>query len=374
MKKPAFHNTISFRLTMWYTILIFILGIMLIVSINLAMRQARNEAPRWIMGSGNRSQAEIVEIVTDRYMSYLRLYSLVSFGGVVVIGGAGAYILSRRAFQTVDNVTLLAERISTTNLRERINYQGPDDEMKRLADTFDGMLTRLENAFESQKQFIQDASHELRTPIAIARTNIDVLEMDKKPTARDYKKLVEILKMSIERMNRLNDKLLVLSKENPDTAEWAEVNIALLVEDMITEFSANARSSQLNLRLAKTQGGLSVRGDAFSLKQVISNLIENAIRYNQPGGSIDVSAVRQGGKVIIKVKDSGIGISREDQRNIFDRFYRVDKSRSREQGGSGLGLAMVKKIVENHGGRITVESILGEGSIFSIELPAAGGN
>ena len=371
MKKPAFHNTISFRLTMWYTILIFILGVMLIVSINLAMRQARNEAPRWVAG-GKHSQAEIVEIITDRYMDYLRLYSLISFGGVVVIGGAGAYILSRRALQTVDRVTLLAERISTTNLKERINYQGPDDEMKRLADTFDGMLTRLENAFESQKQFIQDASHELRTPIAIARTNIDVLEMDKKPTARDYKRLLDVLKLSIERMIKLNDKLLVLSKENPDTTEWTEVNIAPLVEDMITEFKINAKNSQLDLRLAKMQPDLTVRGDAFSLKQVISNLVENAIRYNRSGGSIDISATMESGKVIIQVRDSGIGISKEDQRRIFDRFYRVDKSRSREQGGSGLGLAMVKKIVENHGGRITLESAPGKGSNFSIVLPSVG--
>jgi signal transduction histidine kinase len=370
MKASAFYNTIGFKLAMWYTALLVLFGVMMIASVNLAMWQARRDIPRWC--AGNMAPLEVARIAADRYAHYLRVYSLLSFGGLVVIGGAGGYILSRRMLKPVDQVTKIAQSISTTNLKERINYQGPDDEMKRLADTFDDMLGRLENAFESQKQFIQDASHELRTPIAIAQTNIDVLEMEEKPTIKDYQNLVGVLKLSIERLSRLSDELLLLSRERHEPIKLSTVNIASLLDEVVTEFSANARANKVNLQLAPVTGELLVRGDALYLKQAIGNVIDNAIRYNRPGGWVRVSAQLRNGRLIIKVQDSGIGISEADQEHIFDRFYRVDKSRSRAQGGSGLGLAITRKVIEGNGGTITVESTPGEGSTFTISLPLSG--
>jgi signal transduction histidine kinase len=242
--------------------------------------------------------------------------------------------------------------------------------MKHLADTFDNMLGRLEKAFESQNQFIQDASHELRTPIAIAQTNIDVVEMEKKPTIKDYKHLVEVLRLSIERMSRLSDKLLVLSEGSQEKVEWSPVNMAQLLNEIVTEFATSARSNRVRLQMEPITGDLSVRGDAFSLKQAVSNIVDNAIRYNRPGGRVVVSAKVASNQIVIQVEDSGIGISPADRQHIFDRFYRVDKSRSRAQGGSGLGLAMVKRIIESHGGAVTIDSTPGKGSIFTISLPA----
>lgn len=373
MKARVFTNTIGFRLTIWSTILLLIFGILLIISMNLAMQQARRDIPPRFMG-GSRSPVEIAEMVGDRYLDYLRLYSLISFGGLVLIGGAGGYFLSKRMLKPVDNVTRLAARISTTNLRERINYQGPDDEMKRLADTFDDMLGRLENAFDSQNQFIQDASHELRTPIAIAQTNIDVIEMEKKPTIKDYKYLVEVVKLSMERMGRLSDKLLTLSRGTQELFKLSRINIVPLLTEVVDEFSTNAKKAGLNLRFESTSKELLVRGDNANLKQAIGNVIDNAIRYNRPGGRIDISTQVEKGHLIIQVKDSGVGISKVDQRRIFDRFYRVDKSRSRSQGGSGLGLAIVKKIIEDHMGTITVDSTPGIGSTFKIGLPLSSSN
>ncbi len=368
MKALVFTNTIGFRLTIWYTILLLVFGILLIISMNLAMQQARRDIPpRFIFGP--QSPVEIAEMVGDRYRDYLRLYSLISFGGLVLIGGAGGYFLSKRMLKPVDNVTKLAAQISTTNLKQRINYQGPDDEMKRLADTFDDMLGRLENAFDSQNQFIQDASHELRTPIAIAQTNIDVIEMEKKPTIKDYKYLVEVLKLSMERMGRLSDKLLTLSKGTQESSKFSIINIVPLLTQVVDEFSSNAKKAGLNLQFESTSKELLVRGDNSNLKQAISNVIDNAIRYNRPGGQIDISTQVEKGHLIIQVKDSGIGISQGDQQRVFDRFYRVDKSRSRAQGGSGLGLAIVKKIIEDHMGTITADSTPGIGSTFRISLP-----
>jgi signal transduction histidine kinase len=368
MRAPVFYKTIGFKIALWYTALLILFGILMVVSLNVATWQAKRNIPIRMMG-GMHTPAEVAVIVADQYQDYVRLYSFMSFGSIVVLGGVGGYFLSKRTLKTVDNVTTLADRISTTNLRERIAYEGPDDEMKRLADTFDGMLSRLENAFESQNQFIQDASHELRTPIAIAQTNIDVLEMEKKPTINEYKHLVDVFKLSIDRLSKLSDKLLVLSKDKKEKTEWSIVNMSVLLGEVATEFKASAKNQDVNLQLLSIPEGLRVKGDVFTLKQAVSNIIDNAVRYNKPGGTVSISITVTDQWLIIQIKDSGIGISEEDQDHIFDRFYRVDKSRSRAQGGSGLGLAMVKKIIESHHGKIQVDSTLGKGSVFSIYLP-----
>jgi len=321
------------------------------------------------MIGGGQSPREIYLFARNEYMELLRNYSLIGFAGLITIGGIGIYFLSRRMLKPVDRVSSLAARISSTNLKERINYQGPDDEMKRLADTFDDMLGRLESAFESQKQFIQDASHELRTPIAIAQTNIEVAEMEGKATARDYRRLMEVLKMSLERMNRLSDNLLLLSEGDQSQMKWSVVDMAALLDEVAAEASAKATAAGLSLELQPVSEEMLVMGDALRLRQAVINLIDNAIKYNRPSGTVNILARAEGAQLVLQVQDSGIGISVADQQSIFDRFYRVDRSRSRAEGGSGLGLAIVKKIVEGHGGTISVESNPGEGSTFRMSLP-----
>jgi signal transduction histidine kinase len=209
----------------------------------------------------------------------------------------------------------------------------------------------------------------LRTPIAIAQTNIEVLEMDNKATIKDYERLKDILKMNLERMSTLSEKLLLLSESEQGKANWATVELAPLLTELAAEFKTKAGESGINVELASIESSLPVLGDAFRLKQALVNLVDNAIKYNRPSGEVKISARADDAQVIIEIKDNGIGISQADQQRIFERFYRVDKSRSRAQGGSGLGLSIVKKIVEEHGGTISVESILGEGSTFRITLP-----
>ena len=241
-------------------------------------------------------------------------------------------------------------------------------EVKRLADTFDDMLGRLETSFDAQKQFIQDASHELRTPIAIAQTNIEVLEMDNNVTVTDYKRLTDILKISLERMSALSEKLLLLSDGAQDRSRWSPVDIQTLIDEVASEFSAKAATAGITLEIVPIPEGSFIEGDALRLKQALINLVDNAIKYNQPGGKVEISADTIDSGVVIKVQDTGIGIASADQQRVFDRFYRVDKSRSRSQGGSGLGLAIVKKIAGEHGGTVSVESKPGAGSTFSITL------
>jgi signal transduction histidine kinase len=371
MKIPAFAKTIRFRLTIWYVGLLLLFIVIFIIGLNVTMSNTVSAIQRAEDPVAGRplTQVEIVQLVRSENLELLRNYSLIGIASLLILAAGGSYLLSGRMLKPVDHVASLAARISSTNLKERINRQGPDDEVKRLADTFDDMLERLESAFESQKQFIQDASHELRTPIAIAQANIEVAEMEGKATARDYRRLMEVLKMSLERLNRLSDNLLLLSNgEQPQTKQMV-VDLSPLLNEVVAEAGARAEAADVKLELEPMPDDIRTSGDAFRLKQAIINLLDNAIKYNRPGGNVRVSADADESQLAIRVQDSGIGIPHGDRQRIFDRFYRVDKSRSRAQGGSGLGLAIVKKIVEDHGGGIAVESTPDAGSTFTITLP-----
>lgn len=371
MKIPAFAKTIRFKLTTWYVGLLLLFIIMFIVGLNITMSNTVSAIQRADDPVAGRplTQVEIVHLVKSENLELLRNYSLIGIATLLILAAGGSYLLSGKMLKPVDHVTSLAARISSTNLKERINRQGPDDEVKRLADTFDDMLERLEGAFESQKQFIQDASHELRTPIAIAQANIEVAEMEGKTTVRDYRRLMEVLKMSLERLNRLSDNLLLLSNGEQAHIMQTVVDIRPLLEEVVAEAGVRAAAAEVKLELEPLPADIRTSGDAFRLKQAVINLVDNAIKYNRPGGEVKVSCQADETHVVVRVQDSGIGIPHGDQQHIFDRFYRVDKSRSRAQGGSGLGLAIVKKIVEDHSGSITVESTPDAGSTFTITLP-----
>jgi signal transduction histidine kinase len=370
MKIPSFVKTIRFKLAMWYSVFFVLLVLILVIGLNAAMARPQpeeNGRPPPFLGD-SQTWRQAVEDQQLKYQNELRLFSMIGAGAILAMGAVGGYLLSRALLQPVDRISALAGRISYTNLKERIKHKGPNDELKRLADTFDGMLQRLDDAFDSQKQFVQDASHELRTPIAIAQTNIEVLEMEPAATIKDYQEIIRVLKLSLERMNNISNSLLLLSESTPTRSDWQQVDVAALINDVLTETRSEAKAAGINLEFATPAVKFIIKGDAFRLKQAVVNLVDNAIKYNRPGGAVTISVSHEDGSGVIEVRDTGIGIAPSDQQFVFERFYRVDKSRSREKGGSGLGLAIVKKIVEDHDGRIMVESTPGQGSIFRIFL------
>jgi two-component system sensor histidine kinase ArlS len=371
MKTPVFWKSIRFRLALWYSIFLILLMVILLVGINTIMINSRPDISEMHPPFPGDSQAwrQVVESERFRNMQDLRLFSFVGAGLVLMFGAVGGYLLAGSMLKPVDHASSLAGRISYTNLKERINYRGPKDEVKRLADTFDNMLQRLELSLESQKQFIQDASHELRTPIAIAQTNIEVLEMNHRATIQEYKQLMDVLKLSLCRMNSVNNSMLLLSEETPAKAKWTKVDVSVLLHEVYAETRIQAKSKGINIEMMPLVAPISVLGDSLRLKQAIINLVENGIIYNRPQGSIRLSGRMQDKNAIIEIQDNGIGIKAKDLPHIFDRFYRVDQSRNREKGGSGLGLAIVKKIIEDHGGAVLAESTIGEGSTFRITLP-----
>lgn len=297
------------------------------------------------------------------------LWSIIVFFVAMNLGVGIIYLAVRKMLQPIDSITTLANRISHTNIKLRINREGPDDELKRLADTFDDMLNRLENAFESQRQFIQDASHELKTPITIAHSNIEAIKMQDHPSLEEYRNLVGILDRNTERMKNVYTGLVLLLEDDQYQVEFSVTDIIPIIGEVVDENKARAGSGDITFELQVDTGEFLVLGDPSRFKIAVNNLVENAIKYNRAGGSVSVAAYSENSRAVVRVKDDGIGIAEEDLQRIFDRFYCVNKSRARELGGSGLGLSIVKKIVEESKGSVSVESSLGQGSTFYITLP-----
>jgi signal transduction histidine kinase len=354
MRLPVFMKTIRFRLTLWYVSFLILLVIAPIIGVNVAMWRYLSVLPT----SGLQSAADL-QSWSQVFFQDLRNYSAIGVGIVIVAGAIGGYFLSGIMLKPVNKVSQVAGRISYTNLKERLNYSGPSDEIKRLADTFDNMLARLDSAVDSQKQFIQDASHELRTPIATALTNIEVLEMNSEATMVDYQNLARVLKLSLERMSNISNSLLLLSEDVDSRLKWLKVNIAAVITEVVNEFTMDARREGISLIWHPPVSEVAILGDTFRIKQVIFNLLDNAIKYNRAGGSVSLTT---------HVEDRSVAA--DDLPRIFDRFFRVDKSRSRLRGGSGLGLAIVKKIAEDHRGTVSLTSSPGRGSTFRLVLPA----
>jgi signal transduction histidine kinase len=373
MKKIKFIKTIRFRLTMWYLAFFILLILAFAVSVNLVMlKYHANFPPRGIDAPGDiQTVIQTLDENNVDIMNDLRRFTTIGTGLAILIGALGVYYLSGRMLKPIDKVTTLAESISYTNLKERLNYAESNDEIKHLADTFDGMLARLEKATESQKQFIQDASHELRTPIATALTNIEVLELNSEATREDYQHLLTVLKNSLDRMNHISNGLLLLSGDNHSPAKLSKVELGGVITEIINEVDRDAQKQGIRVNWDRPARKTYIMGDLTRIRQVIFNLADNAIKYNRPGGSVSITQLAKNNSAVIKITDTGIGIGQDDLPHIFDRFFRVDKSRSRQKGGSGLGLAIVKKIVEEHQGTVEVHSALGEGSTFYVNLPLA---
>ena len=292
----------------------------------------------------------------------------------LVFASAGGLFLASRALQPIDRITRTAQRISASNLGQRLNLPLPDDEVGRLARTFDSMLARLDDAFRRQRQFTADASHEMRTPLAIIKGNIGVT-LNRPRKAGEYETVLKDVEEEVDRLTRLVEDLLLLARADGDlpllhTEELDLADVLGVVLEQVTPL-ARARGQNLGLNIPST---IPIQGDPDKLLRLFLNLLDNATKYTPEAGKIEVrSRAGIANWVVIDVADSGPGIAPEQAELIFERFYRVDEARGRKSGGVGLGLALARWIAEAHGGRIEVSSKPGHGSIFSVWLPRHGG-
>lgn len=286
---------------------------------------------------------------------------------LAVLAALGGFRITRQAFRPVTQMAETARAIGTgSDLSQRIETDGRGDELNQLGDTMNEMLARLQASFEAERQFSSDVSHELRTPIAVIRSQCEFALSGQAGEEEKREAFEAVLKQS-ERMNSIVSQLLLLSRaENGKfVPEREPVELNVLCETVCEELEAMAAERQVELTWNTEE--LQITGDETLLIRMVNNLVSNAIRYNRPGGSAEVSLRKRGKYAVLTVRDTGIGIRREDLGQIFSRFYRADRSRSSE--GTGLGLSMAAWIARVHGGSIRAESVYGEGSVFTAELP-----
>ena len=301
----------------------------------------------------------------DTAMSQVRWALLASILLALILAAVSGGVIVRNALSPVRQITQTARSIEvSSDLNRRVGYNGPMDEIGRLADTFDHMIEHLDSVFQSQKHFVANASHELRGPLTVIRGNLDLLK--RKFSEEDRRESLRAIETEAIRMARVTNDLLTLAELESGQLEKQEM---VMLKDILREEFERSQHLTRNHKLAiGRQDNLKIRGDTQRLKQLLGNLVDNAIRYTPEGGTITVSLFRDGEWARLEVADTGIGIVPEHLPHIFDRFYRVDKARSRVSGGSGLGLAIVKGIAEQHGGKVTVTSKPGKDSIFTVWL------
>jgi heavy metal sensor kinase len=311
-----------------------------------------------------RSEAEIEAVLAE-----LRLFGAAGLLVALALAAGGGHFLAGRALSPVDQITRQAQRIGAEDLSRRLALPLPNDELGRLAAAFDGMIDRLEGAFQRQRQFTADASHELRTPLAIIRSQADVALSHPREAAYYIHVLTSIREES-ERLGRLAENLLVLARA--DAGQSVMLGTVDL-EEIVAEAGAwvSPRARERDIRLAvEVSGGCAVRGDATWLSQLLLNLLDNALRYTPPGGRVRLGLRLADGGVAVEVADTGSGIGPEHLPHIFERFYRADAARTRADG-AGLGLAICEWIAHAHGGRLEVVSVVDGGTSFTLWLPEA---
>jgi signal transduction histidine kinase len=381
---PEWMRSIRFRYTLLYSAVLFGLAALAVASVYLIVSAKLHRYPVsfgpgevWCnpftdrcMRFSSVDRQDFQRLVYTEALSTLRYYTFAALAVLFVASLGVGWVIAGRVLRPIGRITSVARDIQATDLSRRIELAGPDDELKQLADTFDAMLARLDAAFAAQRQFVADASHELRNPLAIIRTNVEVALADPDADPQDLRHTITVVKRAGDRMSRLVDDLLALARRQEPTLEHERVDLGAAVAEASDDFlvPAEARGIVLDRAIAPE---VVVIGDRDALKRAVANLLENAVRLAPASTRIKLATGSEGGRAWIAVADEGPGIAAEDQQHVFDRFWRADKARSRADGGTGLGLAIVRQIAESHGGHVRLHSKVGVGSTFVIWLPIA---
>ena len=314
------------------------------------------------------------------------LRSVIATTIIILLSSVCTYFLTKKTLTPLQKLTSEVSQIQAQNLSTQLAVPNSKDEIAQLTSSFNEMLARLDNAFSTQKQFSANAAHELRTPLAVLQTNLEVFEKKQEPEMVEYRQLFTMIKEQTARLSQLVGTLLDMTnlKSVPRTDH---VSLEELVDEVFCDLDPVAEKAGISIHFddsssqdwhtdvhtpdasALNNNIRNITGSYVLLYRAVYNLVENAIKYNRPNGSVTVSVKEKNGQAMILVKDTGIGISPENQKKIFDPFFRVDKSRSRAMGGAGLGLALVDSIAREHGGSVKVLESNEKGSIIALMLP-----
>ena len=316
------------------------------------------------------------------------LRSVIATTIIILLSSVCTYFLTKKTLTPLQKLTSEVSQIQAQNLSTQLAVPNSKDEIAQLTSSFNEMLARLDNAFSTQKQFSANAAHELRTPLAVLQTNLEVFEKKQEPEMVEYRQLFTMIKEQTARLSQLVGTLLDMTnlKSVPRTDH---VSLEELVDEVFCDLDPVAEKAGISIHFddsssqdwhtdvhtpdasALNNNIRNITGSYVLLYRAVYNLVENAIKYNRPHGSVSVSVKQENGQAMVLVTDTGIGISPENQKKIFDPFFRVDKSRSRAMGGAGLGLALVDSIAREHGGSVKVLESNEKGSIIALMLPVS---
>ena len=307
--------------------------------------------------------------VEDDVLNSILLRSGIALVMVGFLSVGAGWFLAGRQLRPLRDITATARRISDENLHERVALEGPQDELRDLAQQFDVMLDRLQRAFVGQREFVANASHELRTPLTIIRTQLEVTLSEPNPPAHELLEMRTAVLHAIERAELLIDRLLALAQAEAGIEQAERVDLAAVLRDALARHAAQA--AERGLRSTVNCAAAPITGDPVLLERLAGNLVENAIRHNEVGGWLSASTGRSGDEAVLRLVNSGAPIPAEAIDGLFDRFVRVDGSRNRATGGFGLGLSIVRTVAEVHGGRVEARPRAEGGLDITIRLPAA---
>lgn len=292
---------------------------------------------------------------------------------VIVAGSCVAYFLVGHYTKPVQQLSAHMKEMSPNTLSDSIEIEGGGEEIQELVKSFNQMTEQLDEAFAMQRRFSASAAHELRTPIAVLRTKLDVFKK-KKREQHEYDELVDTMETYIDRLSSIITDLLEFA-ETSELGEVEDVSLDSVIKTVVDDLESVAQNNMVNVQIdiqpmaqSETQAFI-VKGNTNLLYRALYNLVENAIRYNNEEGSVNITLETRGQEGVIIIADTGVGIAPEHRELVFEPFYRVNKSRSREFGGAGIGLSLVKTILKRHGASITVSENTPQGSVFTIRIP-----
>ena len=305
-------------------------------------------------------------IVVDGAQGRFRTTNWYITAAVTLLSGILAYFVSGRALKPLRSCASQVEMVQMTNLAEMKIDEDVLPEFKQLSRSFNQMLERLNTAFAAQRQFTGNAAHELRTPLALMQAQLELFSAEHPAVLPETAEFLTLLREQTERLTQMTRTLLEMSNLQ-QVARNERIQLAPMIEEIFTDLAP--LSDKRGVTLTAEGDGIMTGSDAL-IYRLIFNLTENAVKYNRQGGSVRVSVTQEPEKLLLRVSDTGCGIPEEYQRSIFQPFFRVDKSRSREYGGAGLGLSLVWEIADLHGGSVWVEESSDKGTTIAVELPA----
>jgi signal transduction histidine kinase len=390
VRLPTFFRSIRFRLAFTYSVLVFTLAVAVVGVVNYALSRSLEaqsvSAGRQLTTIIDSETGQVITLEQDVQLQFVTLEQLVSRHAVdslqsisfwVIVGlfpasVAIGWFVADRALRPIGAITAVAKDIQRTeDLTRRIDLEGPDDELKDLANTFDGMLDRIEDGMHARRAFVQDISHELRNPLAVMATNLDVVLSDADADLDEYMETARVVRRTVDRTARTVDELVVFARDEVPATRRVVVDLGSLLDEVIDEHRGPIEARRLTVE--RFGSAVTVAVDQTGVKRAVGNLVSNAVRLTSPGSTVRCGTGLMDGLAWVAVEDEGPGIDPRDHEHVFRRGWSGSGASIGGEGRSGLGLAITRQVAESHGGMVTLRSTLGEGAEFVLWLPAAPG-